>query len=109
MIDIKDFGKLDLRVGKILSAESLEKAKTQAYKLKIDFGRLGKKQSSAQITELYTTDRLIGRTIIAVTNFKPKKIAGFNSEVLVLGIQNEKGAIVLLSLDIDLKAGSKVS
>ena len=109
MINIKDFSKLELRVGDIISAEPLENAKTQAYKLKIDFGQLGRKQSSAQITELYSPEGLIGKKIIAVTNFKPIKVAGFNSEVLVLGVQNEKGAIVLISPDIDLIAGSKVS
>lgn len=109
MIDIKDFGKLDLRVGKILSAEILKDAKTPAYKLEIDFGGLGKKQSSAQITDLYTAQKLVGRKIIAVTNLKPKKVAGFTSEVLVLGVPNEKGAVVLLKPDKDLQEGSRIT
>lgn len=109
MIDIKDFGKLDMRVGKILSAEPLEGAKKPAYKLEIDFGGMGRKKSSAQITELYSAEDLMGRKIIAVTNFEPKTIAGFVSEVLVLGSANDKSAIVLLSPDRDLREGSKVS
>lgn len=109
MIDIKDFGKLDLRVGKILTAEPLDGAKIPAYKLEIDFGGMGRKKSSAQITDLYKARELIGRKIIAVTNLEPKKIADFTSEVLVLGVPNENGAVVLLQPDRDLGEGSKVT
>ncbi len=109
MIDIKDFGKPEMRIGKILSADLLEGAKIPAYKLVIDFGGMGRKKSSAQLTDLYTPEDLIGRKVVAVTNFESKKIAGFTSEILVLGVPNENGAIVLLSPDKDIREGSKVS
>src|SRR5689334_2677442 len=96
-ITFDDFLKVDIRVGKILSAEDFPKAKKPAYKLHIDFGdELGVKHSSAQITKLYTKEMLAGMLIVAVVNFPPKRVADFISEVLVLGIENENGEVTLL-------------
>jgi len=94
-ITFDDFQKVDLRVGTILEAREFEKARVPAYQLKIDFGELGTKNSSAQITTLYSTQELVGKQIIAVVNFKPKQIANFISECLVLGIQNGKDVVLL--------------
>jgi tRNA-binding protein len=80
-----DFFRTDIRVGRVVSAEEFPGARTPAYKLRIDFGPLGEKRSSAQITARYTPEKLIGRLVIAVTNFPPRQIATFMSEVLVLG------------------------
>ncbi len=96
-ITFEDFQKVDLRVGTILEAKDFEKARTPAYQLRIDFGELGTKNSSAQITTLYSKEALIGKQIIAVLNFKPKQIANFMSECLVLGIQNDKDVVLLRS------------
>ena len=109
MIDIKDFGKLDLRVGTIVKAELLEKVRKPAYYLEIDFGKLGTKKSSAQITDLYKSIELIGRQIIAIVNFPPKRIAGFESEVLVLGANNDNEAVVLLEPQNNITNGAKIS
>jgi len=108
MIDISDFGKLDLRIGTILKAELLEKANKPAYLLEIDFGKIGIKKSSAQITDLYQPNELIGRQIIAVVNFPPKRIAGIESEVLVLGANNKNDDVVLLESQKNISNGSKV-
>ena len=94
-ITFDDFQKVDLRVGTILEAREFDKARVPAYQLKIDFGELGTKNSSAQITTLYSTQELVGKQIIAVVNFKPKQIANFISECLVLGIQNGKDVVLL--------------
>ena len=109
MINIKDFGKLDLRVGTIVKAEILQKAKAPAYRLEIDFGKLGIKQSSAQITDYYQPKDLVGRQVIGVTNLSPKKVAGFTSEVLVLGANNSEKEVVLLAPEKPIPNGSKVS
>ena len=109
MININDFGKLDIRVGTILKAEPLRKAKIPAYHLEIDFGKIGIKQSSAQITDLYKTEDLVGRQIIAVVNFPPKKIAGINSEVLVMGANDDNNAVVLLEPHNKIPNGAKIS
>ena len=109
MIKIKDFGKLDLRVGTILNAVPLEKAKIPAYQLIIDFGKLGVKQSSAQLTKNYLTTDLIGKQIIAVVNFPPKRIAGIKSEVLVMGANDDNDEVVLLGPQRAIPNGAKIS
>ena len=109
MINIKDFGKLDLRIGTILKAELLEKAKKSAYLLEIDFGDLGIKKSSAQITDLYKPNDLVGKQIVAVVNLSPKKIAGIASEVLVLGANNKNQAVVVLEPQKNIPNGAKIS
>jgi tRNA-binding protein len=100
-----DFEKVEMRVGRIERAEVFSKARKPAYKLWIDFGELGIKQSSAQLTALYQPQALIGREIIAVTNFPPKQIADFVSEVLVLGVPDQDGQVVLLSPDHEVPLG----
>ena len=108
MININDFSKLDLRVGTIIKAELLEKAKTPAYCLEIDLGNLGIKKSSAQITNLYQPNDLVGKQIVAVVNLSPKKIAGLTSEVLVLGANSKDRAVVLLEPQKNIQNGVKV-
>ncbi|KAA3598695.1 MAG: tRNA-binding protein [Calditrichaeota bacterium] len=106
---IEDFLKLDIRVGKILEAKEFPEAKKTAYKLKIDFGeKVGIKNSSAQITENYKIEDLVGKQILGVTNFPPRRIAGFKSEVLVLGINDENGFVTLLKVDKEIQLGEKV-
>jgi tRNA-binding protein len=109
MINIKDFGKLDLRIGTVLKAELLDKAKIPAYLLEIDFGDLGIKKSSAQITDLYKPNDLEGKQIVAVVNLSPKKIAGIVSEVLVLGAGTNDKAVVLLEPQKNIPNGAKIS
>lgn len=103
-----DFAKLDIRVGTILTAKPFDKAKKPAYQLEIDFGNaIGIKKSSAQITQLYTPERLVGTQILAVVNFPPKQIANFISQVLVLGIYNKDG-VVLISPTQKVENGDKL-
>ncbi len=96
MANIDDFLKLDIRVGTIVEVKDFEKAKKPAYQLKIDFGSLGIKKSSAQITALYSKEDLIGKQILAVVNFPPRQIADFLSEVLVLGTYSEEGVVLVV-------------
>lgn len=102
------FEALDIRVGTILKVVVFEKAKKPAYQLTIDFGPLGIKKSSAQITELYQAESLVGKKIIAIVNFEPKQIANFMSECLVLGVLSESG-VVLLKPDGEVKDGDKIA
>lgn len=95
-ISFDDFLKVDIRTGTVVEVHDFPKARKPAYQLKIDFGDLGIKQSSAQITDLYSKEVLVGKQIAAIVNFKPKQIANFMSECLVLGVENGKGEIVLL-------------
>lgn len=109
LISWEDFEKVDIRVGTILEAQPFPEARKPAYKLRIDFGAdTGIKQSSAQITTLYKAEELAGRQIIAVVNFPPKKIAGFPSECLVLGIYTDNKDVVLLEPAQKVKNGSKI-
>lgn len=108
MATIEDFMKLDIRVGTIIDAKKFEKAKRPAYQLKIDFGsEIGIKKSSAQITEVYKLEDLIGKQILAVVNFPPRQIANFLSEVLVLGTYSKQG-VVLIKPDELVENGDKL-
>ena len=108
MITFDDFLKVDIRVGTILEAKVFEKAKKPAYQLKIDFGEeIGIKKSSAQITEVYKIEDLIGKQILAVVNFPPRQIADFMSEVLVLGTYSKDG-VVLITPDKRIENGDKL-
>lgn len=103
-----DFMKLDIRVGTIISAVNFEKARKPAYQLEVDFGgELGIKKTSAQITEHYTADELIGKQVLAVVNFPPRQIANFFSQVLVLGTYSE-GGVVLIRPDMPVKNGDRL-
>ena len=104
----EDFQEVDFRVGTIVTAEDFPEAKKPAYKLTIDFGDLGIKQSSAQITTRYKAEDLVGKQVMAVFNFPPMKIAGFKSEVLVLGATTEANDVVLLNPENNLPNGSVV-
>ncbi len=108
MINWTDFEKIDIRIGTILEATVFAKAKQPAYQLIIDFGSIGIKKSSAQITHHYSTEELIGLQIIAVVNFPPKQIANFFSECLVLGIYDEQNQVVLLRPDKKVNNGDKI-
>ncbi len=101
--------KVDIRVGKIIDAEDFPEARKPAYKLTIDFGPLGKKVSSAQITQRYSKEQIVGRQIVAVVNFPPKQIANFTSEVLVLGVVTKKGDVILLKPDETAELGDRVA
>lgn len=104
-----DFVKLDIRTGTILEAKDFPEARKPAYRLTIDFGpAIGIKQSSAQITTHYTTGELKDRQVIAVVNFPPKRIAGFMSECLVLGVYDENNAVILLTPDRPIPNGQKI-
>jgi tRNA-binding protein len=108
VISWEDFEKVEIRVGRIVRVEDFPEAKKPAYRLWIDFGGLGVKKSSAQITKLYTKEELLNRQVVAVTNFPPKQIANFISEVLVLGVVLEGGRVVLLQPEREVPEGSRV-
>lgn len=107
-IQFTDFLKMDIRVGTILSVQEFPEARKPAYKLEIDFGDLGKKRSSAQITHHYHKEDLIGKQVIAVVNFPLKQIGKFISEVLVLGLPDEVGSVVLLNPTKQVPNGSRL-
>lgn len=108
MVTFDDFAKLDIRVGEIIKAEVFEKVKRPAFKLWVDFGDgIGVKRSSAQITELYTIESLIGKQVLGVVNFPPKQIADFMSEVLVLGVYSQEG-VVLIQPEKTVAKGDKL-
>ena len=106
---IEDFEKLDIRLGTITDAKPLAEARKPAYQLWIDFGPgIGVKQSSAQITVHYKPDQLIGRQVCAVVNFPPRRIAGFTSEVLTLGMPDADGAVILIRPDFAAPDGARL-
>ena len=108
-IEYRDFEKVDIRVGRIIEAFDFERARTPSYKLKIDFGpEIGIKQSSAQAKNDYRIEDLIGRQCMAVVNFPPKNIAGFQSEVLVLGTMKPDGGLTLLRPDPEADLGARM-
>lgn len=106
----EEFFRTEIRAGRVVKTEANAKARVPAYKLWIDFGEHGVKQSSAQITARYSPEELVGRMVIAVTNFPPRRIAGFKSEVLVLGIPVEgTEEVVLLAPDADVPLGARIA
>jgi len=107
-IQWEDFEKIDMRVGTILEVLEFPKARRPAYQLTIDFGELGLKRSSAQVTELYDRSQLVGRQVIAIVNFPPKQIANFFSECLVLGVYTDKKEVVLLQPERTVANGWKI-
>jgi tRNA-binding protein len=107
-ISWQDFEKVDMRVGVVTDAKEFPEARRPALRLWIDFGSLGTKRSSAQITAHYRPADLIGRRVVAVVNFPPKQIGPFVSEVLVLGAYNETGEVILLNPDQPVAPGSKI-
>lgn len=108
MITFDDFLKLDIRVGEIIQCEDFTKARKPAYKLLVDFGsEIGIKKSSAQITELYEKDELIGMQVLGVVNFPPRQVADFMSEVLVLGVYSKNG-VVLITPNQKVEKGDKL-
>ncbi|CAI8265880.1 MAG: putative chaperone CsaA [Polaribacter sp. SA4-10] len=108
-INFEDFLKVDLRVGTIVEVTDFPKARKPAYQLRIDFGELGIKKSSAQITDLYTKETLLNKQVSAILNFKPRQIANFMSECLVLGIYNTDGEVVLLQASKVVKNGEQIN
>ena len=109
-ISWQDFERVELRAGTIISAEPFPEARKPAWRLVVDFGPgVGTRKSSAQITDLYTADELIGRQVIAVTNFPPKQIGPFHSECLVTGFYNEDGHVVLAAPDQPVPNGTRLA
>ena len=109
-ISWSNFQKIELRIGTIIEVEDFPEARNPAYKLKVDFGKeIGIKKSSAQITNLYTKESLIGKQVVAVVNFPPKQIGPFMSECLVTGFHREDGAVVLAIPDIKINNGARLA
>lgn len=109
-IAFSDFEKVELRVGEIVKVEDFPEARRPAYKLWIDFGEgLGVKKSSAQITDLYSKENLLGKQVICVTNFPPRQVANFLSEVLTTGFYREDGKVVLATTDSEAPKGKRLA
>lgn len=108
MNPVEAFETLDLRVGRIVRAEPNERARKPSYKLWIDFGPLGEKSSSGQLRALYSAEDLVGHLVIAAVNLGSRNIAGFPSEVLVLGVPDERGEVVLLAAEREVPLGGRV-
>lgn len=107
-ISIDDFERVEMRVGKIVAVEDFPKARKPSYKLTIDFGPFGTKRSSVAIRPFYAKDELLGRQVVCVTNFPPRQIADFSSEVLTLGVMEHGGRIVLLMPDKEAELGGRI-
>jgi tRNA-binding protein len=108
-IGYDDFAKVDIRVGRIIEAEVFKEARKPAYKLRIDFGpEIGVKRSSAQITENYRVDELVGRLVLGVVNFPPRQIGPVRSEVLTLGVPDAEGHVVLVTPERDAVVGGRL-
>ena len=106
MITFQDFERVDIRVGRIVKVETFPEARKPAYKLLIDFGeQIGRKRSSAQLTERYPAETLEGRLVLGVVNLPPRQIGPFLSEVLTLGVPDSTGAVVLLMPEADVRCG----
>ncbi len=109
MATIQDFAKIDMRIGRVVRVDAFPEAREPAWKLEIDFGaEIGKKRSSAQITH-YAREDLEGRLVVGVVNFPPRRIAGFESEVLVLGAVDDEKGVVLLRPDEDVELGDRIA
>lgn len=109
MIDFQDFLKVDLRVGRILRAEPFPEARKPAYRLEVDFGpEIGLRKSSAQITDLYDPEQLVGKLVVGVVNLPKKQIGPFHSECLVTGFHNDTGQVALCVPDLDVPLGTKL-
>lgn len=108
IISFEEFEKVDIRIGTIIHTDDFPKAKKPAYQLTVDFGEIGIKKSSAQITNLYQKSDLLNKQVLAIVNFKPRQIANFISEVLVLGVYNSDGNVVLMQASQATKNGESV-
>jgi len=104
-----DFQKVEMRIGTIVSAEVFAKARNPAYKIVVDFGELGTKKTSAQITKLYNPEDLIGKQVVAVVNFPPKQIANMMSECLILGGLGDGKDVILIQPEREVKNGTKIA
>ena len=109
MASIEDFQKIDMRVGRIVAAESFPEARKPAYRLRIDFGPLGERSSSAQLTRRYRPEDLVGRLCIAVVNLPPRQVGPLRSEVLVLGAVPDATDVILLRPDLDVAPGTTIA
>ena len=107
-ISFEEFQSVDIRIGTIIEVKDFPKARNAAYQLIIDFGSIGIKKSSAQITDLYTKEELLQKQVSEIVNFKPKQIANFLSECLVLGVYNKEGNVVLLKTSLSVKNGEQI-
>ena len=106
---MEDFQKIEMRVGRVLAVEDFPEARNPSYKLIIDFGAFGTRRSSAAVRRWYEKEELTGRLVVCVTNFPPRRIATFESEVLTLGAVEEDGRVVLLKPDADAELGSPIA
>jgi len=109
LITVEDFQRVEMRVGRIVRVEDFPQARKPSYRLLIDFGPHGVRRSSAAIRPFYTREELLGRQVVAVTNFPPRRIAGFESEALVLGAVQDDGRVVLLRPDAEAELGARIA